>query len=220
LSEGATSAPRPRVTSRAIWTFAALSVALLVAAGWAGYSRPAMARKLERFATDIIVLARVEAFASEIEFAGEESGLDPCLIAAMVYSESSGRPGAISSANALGLMQLLPDATKDSAARLGIPTPTSEQLLSDPGLNLRLGASHFAWTLKHEGDDPERALVAYNAGRARLARWIKQAGSYTAWREERVRAGNSPVLSYARRVLDYRQTFCERGVLVCEPCEP
>jgi soluble lytic murein transglycosylase-like protein len=197
-------------------SFAALSLVLVMTAAWAGYYRPAPVRAAERFAADLIVLSRVEAFADEIEAAARESGLDPCLVAAMVYCESSGRPDAVSNKDAVGLMQLMSSAARDSAARLGLEAPSREELLSDPALNLRLGASHFAWTLHHEGDDLERALVAYNPGRARLARWVREAGSYEAWREERERAGDSGVLRYARRVLDYSQTFCDRGVFRCE----
>jgi soluble lytic murein transglycosylase-like protein len=196
--------------------FAGLSLLLVLLSAWAGYYRPAPIRAAERFAADLVVLNRVEGFASEIELAAQESGLDPCLLAAIVYCESSGRPGAVSHKDAIGLMQLVDSAARDSAARLGLEAPSREELIGDPGLNLRLGASHFAWTLHHEGDDLERALVAYNTGRARLARWVREAGSYEAWREERTRAGDSSVLRYARRVLDYSQTFCDRGALRCE----
>lgn len=215
------SEEREHGSRRALWAFAAVAALGLWLAAWAGYTRPAIAKEVERFATDLVVLSRVEAFADEIEQAARESGLDPCLLAAIVYSESSGRPDAVSSAGAVGLTQLVPSATRDAARRLGLPgAPTPEELLADPALNLRLGASHFAWTLEHEDRDPERALIAYNAGRAKLARWIREAGSYTRWREARLAAGSSPTLRYARRVLDYQRTFCERGVLVCEPCRP
>lgn len=196
----------------------ALGVALLLGcSGLAGYYglRPGQARSVLRAVVDPIILTRVEGLADEIEAAACESGLDPCLVAAVVYAESSGRVGAISSADALGLMQLLPAAVGDSSRRLGIEEPDREQLLTDPLLNLRLGSSHLAWTLEHEGDEVERALVAYNAGRGRLAGWIRDAGSYTRWREERLRAG-SPVLAYARRVLEYREVFRERGEI--SPC--
>lgn len=210
-------APERWVESRTAksW-FAGLSVVLVSLSAWAGYYRPAPVRAAERYAADLIVLSRVEGFADEIEAAAKESGLDPCLLAAIVYCESSGRPDAVSSKDAVGLTQLVGSAARDSAARLGLDAPTREELLADPALNLRLGASHFAWTLHHEGDDVERALVAYNTGRARLARWVREAGSYEAWRAERERAGDSSVLRYARRVLDYSQTFCDRGALRCE----
>jgi soluble lytic murein transglycosylase-like protein len=185
----------------------------LIAAGLAGYLRPDRARAVLRAIADPIVLRRVETFSREIEAAAAESNLDPCLIAGIVYAESSGRPDAVSSADAVGLMQLVPAAASDSALRLGIEVPSRQELLDDPALNLRLGASHFAWTLLHEEDEVERALVAYNAGRAKLRRWIRDAGSYTRWREESLRSG-SAVLSYARRVLEYRGIFAERGVIV------
>jgi len=206
-----------RGSSRATLIFALCAALALMAAGWAGYGSNGSLRGVKRRVTDMVVLLRVEAFANEIEFAARESGLDPCLLAAMVYCESSGRPDAVSKADALGLMQLLPDAAGDAARRLGLEEPSREELLEDAGLNLRLGAAHFAWTLANEGGDLERGLVAYNAGRARLRRWIREAGSYSAWRSGRQRAGNSPVLNYARRILDYTVTFCDRGSLACEP---
>ena len=194
---------------RVVW--GGLVAVLLLGSGALGYWWPREARAVLRRMADPLVLARVERFGTEIRAAAEESGLDPCLVAAIVYSESSGDPTAVSRADAVGLMQLLPAATEDSARRLRIDVPTPRELLEDPALNLRLGASHFAWTLRNEGDDVERALVAYNAGRTKLRRWIKAAGSYEAWRAERKRAGDSPTLAYAGRVMEYAEVFRERG---------
>lgn len=188
-----------------------LLVGLLAGSWGLGYWWPGGARVLARQWADPIVLERVEALANELCIAGEESELDPNLLAALVYSESSGRKDAVSRVNALGLMQLLPPAAADSAKRLGLPTPSSEQLLEDGLLNLRLGASHFAWTLRHEEQDAERALVAYNAGRTKLRRWIRAAGSYQAWLQKQRAAGDSEVLAYADRVLSYAEVFRERG---------
>lgn len=201
---------RPRAR-RFGWGWGALIALLLCASGVAGYLWPRETRAFMRRVADPIVLARVEGFDAEIQRAAQESGLDPHLVAAIVYCESSGDPGAISSADALGLMQLVPDAAADAARRLGLEVPTREELLADPALNLRLGASHFAWTLANEGGDLRRALVAYNAGRTKLRRWIRKAGSYEAWYAEQKRAGDSGVLAYAEKVLDYAEVFRERG---------
>lgn len=168
-------------------------------------------RRLWRIAVDPVLLARVEALREPIRAAAAEQNLDPNLIAGIVAAESSGRVDAVSKVGAMGLMQLMPSAAGDAAKKLRIPEPTREQLLTDAELNLRLGARHFAWTLKHEENDIERALVAYNAGRGRLAGWIREAGSYTAWRAEREAAGDSSVLAYARKVLTYAETFRKRG---------
>ena len=79
---------------------------LLLGSGAVGYYWPREARAVLRRMADPLVLARVERFAPEIRAAAEESGLDPCLVAAIVYSESSGDPSAVSRADAVGLMQI------------------------------------------------------------------------------------------------------------------
>jgi len=183
---------------------------------WSPDSREA-ARRLWRIAADPVLLARVEGHREVILAAAEEQGLDPNLIAGIVAAESSGHVDAVSRVGAMGLMQLMPSAAGDAAKKLKLPEPTREQLLTDAALNVRLGARHFAWTLKHEERDVERALVAYNAGRGRLAGWIREAGSYTAWRAEREAAGDSSVLAYARKVQAYAESFKKRGSFAVEP---
>jgi soluble lytic murein transglycosylase-like protein len=207
---------RPTRRGALRWPQGALVLLLLVGSGVVGYLWPADPRVAVRTLLDPVVAARVEAFAPEIRAAAAESGLDPCLVAGIVHAESSGDPRAVSKAGALGLMQLLPPAAEDAARRLGLPTPDREELLARPDLNLRLGASHFAWTLAAEGGDPERALVAYNAGRTKLRRWIREAGSYEAWLAARRRAGDSPTLAYADRVLARAEAYRERGLLAAE----
>jgi len=170
--------------------------------------------------SDQVGMYNVEKLADQIRFAADESHVDAPLLAALVYMESRGKVDAKSSAGALGLMQLMPDAASDAAARLGMAdAPTEEELLSDAQLNLRLGACHLAWLLEHRGDwTLEQVLVAYNAGRQKLFRWIRRAGSYEAWvqlEEEREDAGEGATgaLSYARKALLVRERFVERGTL-------
>jgi soluble lytic murein transglycosylase-like protein len=176
-----------------------------------GYFWPVEAREVVRKLSDPIVMGRVENYAEDIRFAAQESGLDPNLLAGIVYSESSGRLDVVSSAGAMGLTQLVPDAAHDASRRLGIEEPDRETLLSDARINLRLGAAHFAWTLDNEGGDVTRALIAYNAGRTKLRRWERAAGSYEAWYAKQVREGDSMVLAYARRVARYAEAFRRRG---------
>lgn len=203
-------AHRRSVLKGMVAAFLVLACVVGATLSWSPGSRESV-RRLWRIAVDPVLLARVEGLREPIVAAAEEQGLDPNLIAGIVAAESSGHVDAESSVGAMGLMQLMPSAAGDAAKKLRIPEPTREQLLSDAALNLRLGARHFAWTLKHEENDVERALVAYNAGRGRLAGWIREAGSYTAWRAEREAAGDSSVLAYARKVLAYAETFRKRG---------
>ncbi|MCY2961139.1 MAG: transglycosylase SLT domain-containing protein [Planctomycetota bacterium] len=156
---------------------------------------------------------RVEEHAEIVRTAAQESHVDPCLLAGIMYVESRGRVDAVSSADALGLFQLKVAAAGDSAKRLKIPPPARGDLLSDPLLNARLAASHVAWLYRLEGPDLERVLVAYNAGRGKLKQIISDAGSFDAWRAQRDRDGKSETLQYARDVLRFAERFRERGVI-------
>lgn len=158
-----------------------------------------------------LAAANVEHHRDSIEFAAHESGVDPNLLAGMMRAESSGRTAAISHKGALGLLQLMPATAAERAGVLGLDEPDADDLLGDPLLNIRLGANYIAYLIRRSDGNVERALVAYNTGPTRLSRWIREAGSYAAWREERRAAGNSDVLAYADRVLRYRDEFEEKG---------
>jgi soluble lytic murein transglycosylase-like protein len=88
--------------------------------------------------------------------------LPPSLVKAVIQQESAFRPAAVSSAGAVGLMQMLPS----NATRLGL----APQDLFNPAENILAGARLLAVLLRHYRGDVISALVAYNAGpRRRLA---------------------------------------------------
>lgn len=172
---------------------------------------PDLVKGVARDLWSIVGIRRVESHAAEIRAAAAESGIDPCLLAAVMYAESRGQVDAVSSRGALGPFQLMPSAAGDAARKLGLPEPTREDLLSDALLGARLSASHLAWLIRHEGPDAERVLVAYNAGRTKLKRWLDAEGGYEAWRRSRLEQGGSGTLAYARTVLEMRDRFRQRG---------
>jgi hypothetical protein len=141
----------------------------------------------------------------------EETGVDVHLLGALMMAESSGRADARSHKGALGLFQLMPATAAEQAQRLGLPPPDEQRLLADARLNARLGARYLAWLLARQQGDAERALIAYNAGPGRLARWIDESGTYETWRAQRAASG-SPVLAYATKVLSLRDDFREHGL--------
>lgn len=166
-------------------------------------------------------LARIDGLRPLIEAASKEAGVDPLLVGGIIFAESRGVSGQTSSRGALGLMQLVPAAARDASKRSSLEVPKgerelSEGLLHDDRLNLRLGAAHLAWLLEHRGDwGDEAVLVSYNAGRAKLFRWIDRAGSYAAWvqsEEARSAAGQrtTGALAYARQVLAVRGVLAKR----------
>ena len=97
------------------------------------------------------------------------ANLDPYLTAALVAQESTFQADVRSSANAWGLMQILPATGRRYAPSLGLGRFTTSRL-TDPNVNVRIGTAYFADLMKQFGD-PAFALAAYNAGENRVERW-------------------------------------------------
>jgi soluble lytic murein transglycosylase-like protein len=88
-----------------------------------------------------------------IKAAAEEWNVDPRLLKAMMMQESGGKPGAVSSKNAQGLMQIIPETQK----YLGITNP------HDPVQSIFGAAKYMNEALEKEGN-PEAALLYYHGG--------------------------------------------------------
>jgi soluble lytic murein transglycosylase-like protein len=93
--------------------------------------------------------------------AARSSAIDPKLVKSVVLIESAFNPAAVSRKGARGLMQLMPD----TAFRYGVRNTF------DPAENIAGGARHLAYLLGLYGGDLPRALAAYNAGEAAVARY-------------------------------------------------
>jgi soluble lytic murein transglycosylase len=98
--------------------------------------------------------------------------LDPYLMTALVAQESTFQADVRSSANAWGLMQIIPGTGRRYARQLGI-RPFSTWRLTDPQVNVRIGMTYFAELLAEFGDAAP-ALAAYNAGESRVRRWLAE----------------------------------------------
>ncbi|MHB9031052.1 MAG: lytic transglycosylase domain-containing protein [Candidatus Latescibacterota bacterium] len=88
----------------------------------------------------------------------KEYGVDPDLVAAVLYIESKGDPYTVSPAGALGLMQITPG----TANYLGVGD------VLDPEENIKAGVKYLSWLI-NKYDEPS-ALLAYNAGLGMLER--------------------------------------------------
>ena len=106
---------------------------------------------------------------------GSTGSIERALALALAKQESSFNAGAVSTSNALGLMQLLPTTARDVAGRLKVPFIESK-LTRDPAYNVQLGSQYLAEMLQRFGGSYELALAAYNAGPNRVARWIEAGG--------------------------------------------
>ncbi len=101
----------------------------------------------------------------------QTQGLDPYLVTSLIRQESEFNPGAVSRANAFGLMQLLPSTAKGLARKEGERHFSANELF-DPNENLRLGITYLRENIDHYGGQVEYALAAYNAGDAPVRQWI------------------------------------------------
>jgi soluble lytic murein transglycosylase len=109
-------------------------------------------------------------------------GLDPALLAAVVYVESRFDPNASSDAGAVGLMQLLPETAKGIALRTG-GTRFVVADLRDPEINVRYG-SWYLDHLRRRYGEMRTALAAYHAGQGNVDRW-RSAGLGVVYPETR-----------------------------------
>jgi soluble lytic murein transglycosylase len=104
-----------------------------------------------------------------------QNALDPYLVASLIRQESEFNPAAVSHANALGLMQLLPKVGSAVAKQEKLSHFSTPQLFT-PEINLQLGTRYFRQMVDKFGAF-EYALAAYNAGSNRVDDWMGQ-GKY------------------------------------------
>jgi soluble lytic murein transglycosylase len=93
---------------------------------------------------------------------------DPMIAAGLIRQESTFQADAVSHANAIGLMQVLPKTGKLLAKQLKVRYVKTK--LFDPEYNLELGMLYIAGLQRATGA-PEYALAAFNAGEDRIAAW-------------------------------------------------
>lgn len=91
------------------------------------------------------------------------------IVYAVIKTESNFDPNAISSAGAVGLMQIMPSTFEWLTDVKG--ESVSSSLLNDPETNIRYGVFFLRYLYEHYGNYPT-ALAAYNAGMGNVAKWL------------------------------------------------
>lgn len=134
---------------------AAVCAAVLVRAGLGRYYKDAYPVKYE----------------SLIEAACAEKSLDRALVYAVVRTESSFKPDAVSNVGARGLMQMMPDTFDWIRMRQGRTLIEDKDILFDPETNIDCGTSMLRILLDEFGTI-DNALCAYHAGWGNVKKWL------------------------------------------------
>ena len=111
------------------------------------------------------------AYPALIEQSAEAYALDPYLVAAVIHVESGNRPAVVSSAGAVGLMQIMPTTGEWIAGKLRVEA-YEEDSLCDPGMNITMGCWYLRFLLDRYDQDQNHALAAYNAGQGNVDKWL------------------------------------------------
>jgi soluble lytic murein transglycosylase len=103
------------------------------------------------------------------------SNAGKALAYAVARQESEFNAGAVSSAGARGLLQLLPRTARAMAKQVGLGFSAS-RLTTDPGYNASLGAAYLTEQLARFDGSYVLTFAGYNAGPARVQDWVRRYG--------------------------------------------
>ena len=138
---------------------------------------------------------RVIDIASHVADAAQRFGLPEQWIYAVMRAESAGRIGAVSSAGAMGLMQLMPGTWARQRTRFGLGSDPF-----DPRDNIMAGASYLREMYDSYGTSG--FLAAYNAGPGRYRDWRDrgrplpaETRAYVARIAPMLQTGNAPTVA-------------------------
>lgn len=141
-------------------------------------------------------------YQEQVESNATLQNVDPALLFGLMRQESMMDKMAASSVGAKGLMQLMPGTGQQIAKALNEPWHSDSDLFN-PELNIKYGSYYFKQLLEQFNGHAALATAAYNAGPARVKKWLPQGKALPAdlWVEyipyKETRKYVSSVLSYA-----------------------
>ncbi len=136
--------------------------------------------------------------------------VERCVVFSIVRQESAFNPKVVSSANAIGLMQVTPAAGRDTAKRFGV-TFDQRRLMNDIAYNAQLGTAELGNDIASWRGSYILAFVAYNAGPRRAKEWIEQYGDPRDPKVDPIdwieRIPISETRNYVQRILENMQVY-------------
>ncbi|MET0293006.1 MAG: transglycosylase SLT domain-containing protein, partial [Steroidobacteraceae bacterium] len=181
----------------------AVAQAVHLAARWGWFDQAITTATAARVFNDYALLYP-RPYDSQVGAAAKLSGLAPELVYGVLRQESLYRNDAVSTASARGLMQLQIDTARRTARAWKLPAPTDISL-SDPAVNVTLGAAHVKELLDRFGGQLPVALAGYNAGPNAAQRWLpSEAKDPDIWIEN---IPYNETRGYVQRILWHRLVF-------------
>jgi soluble lytic murein transglycosylase len=185
------------VVRRVAWLLAAVVVI-------GGVIAAVVAPRVDKAVQEVVLPLRHEDI---IRQQAADKGLDPALIAGVIYTESRFRDQT-SHAGAKGLMQILPSTAHDIARKSG-GTAFVQGDLANPQVNISYGSFYLRYLLQRYGGNEVLAIAAYNAGEGRVDQWIFDA-RHKGEAFDRARHIPFPeTRHYVQQVLDVRSRYRE-----------
>jgi len=139
--------------------------------------------------------------------------IDPCMVYSVVRVESAFDQRDTSPANAVGLMQVTPEAGRDTAKRFGV-TYNWDRLVSDPVYNTQMGVAEISALFKEYAGSYVMTFAGYNAGRGRVRQWVAQHGDPRDPKVDAVdwveRIPLAETRNYVQRVMESLQVYAAR----------
>jgi soluble lytic murein transglycosylase len=136
--------------------------------------------------------------------------VDISLVYAIARQESTFYQGDVSSAKAMGLMQVTPEAGRETAKKFGV-TYDQKRLLSDSVYNVQMGAAELGDRLEGYRGSYILTFAGYNAGPGRVREWISRYGDPRDAKVDPVdwveRIPFSETRNYVERVLENLQVY-------------
>ena len=112
------------------------------------------------------------AFGDLIQTWSNDRSLNPLLVISLMRQESRFMPGIVSSAGAVGLMQVMPD----TASWIAGQTDIGPYNLTDPNDSIKLGSWYLNYTHQEWQGNSLLAVASYNAGPGNVQGWVQRFG--------------------------------------------
>jgi soluble lytic murein transglycosylase len=139
--------------------------------------------------------------------------VEPAVVYSIVRQESQFNPKTVSSANALGLMQVTPAAGRYIAKKHNV-TFDQKRLLHDSVYNTQMGSAELGGVIQDYRGSYILSFVAYNAGRGRVKEWVERYGDPRDPRVDPVdwveRIPFAETRNYVQRALENVQVYRAR----------